>query len=205
MLLIGLLFLFSQLVNSEGKALKSIKHNKNGILRISDVIEQESTIKGHQVKWPIESSFYEKRSHNSESNKGKTTKTSSHKGSRRCFCRLPSSVSCPDGCQTGPIAPQSSFPGPPYDVEEEWPWLQQNNNGDLTEIQFGTHPCGQYGWCCKSLYTSFDFLSRETSMINVTVSPQPKPLSLCVCVKFAIHYIRGVRGGGGGGGVAFLD
>ena len=170
MLLVGMLLLFAEVLDSRGKALKSMEDNTNGVSRGVDASEEafnkDTKFKRHQLR-PTEQGYNHERS----------SRKSRPKRLRRCFCGLPFGASCPSGfLETSfhwpfPVAPivPPSFPaeGPPFDVGDEWAWLQDGYDGELEQdpygwnwkermngnthvgSQFGTQRYGQHGWCCE--------------------------------------------------------
>lgn len=168
MLLVGILLLFAQVLDSRGKWLKSMEGNTKWASREMDASE-ETFGKDTKFKWhglsPIEQGYNHERSSRNEWNKDKSIQKSRHKRLRRCFCGLPFGASCPDGFLETcihwplPIAPivPPSFPaeGPSFDVGDEWAWLQDGYDGELEQDPYGwnwrermngnTHAGSQFG------------------------------------------------------------
>lgn len=178
-----LLLLLALVFVSKGKTINSLKQNANEIKKRIDVdelaVKKDIDFKRHEVR-PIEAGYNDRRFHNSkrkeESNLTKPPPT--HKRLRRCFCGISPGASCPDGFLetqirwndplAGPLVPPHfQSEGPPYDVGDDWSWLQDSYDGDLQQNaygwnwkerfndnsqagpQLGGYPCGQQGWCCK--------------------------------------------------------
>lgn len=176
-----LLFFFSPLLlGSEGKSINPFKQSSHEINLIhldKNAFKNADDFKRHEVR-PIEAGYNYRNSHKNNKLDENLTKTASRKRLRRCFCGLSPDASCPDGFLethiewndplVGPIVP-SNFPaeGPPYDVGDEWTWVQDRFDGDLQQNAYGWnwkdkfddnsqtgpqqagYPCGQQGWCCK--------------------------------------------------------
>lgn len=171
-----LLFLISHLVfESVGKTINPFEKNLNEIKRkvVFDehaVLKEDHDLKRHEVR-PIEAGYNHQHS-------PKNNRPANRKRIRRCFCGISPGASCPNGFQetqiqwndfpVGPLlSPHFPAEGPPYDVGDEWAWVQDNYDGELQqneygwnwkerfngnnqeEPQLGGYPCGQQGWCCK--------------------------------------------------------
>lgn len=175
------LLLFPQVFGSKGKTINPFENNSNEIKRRVVVGEhafrKDDDLERHEVR-PIEAGYNHQYSRKNNGQGENLTKPASRKRLRRCFCGLSPGASCPDGYLethiqwndplVGPLVPPH-FPaeGPPYDVGDEWAWVQDSYDGDLQQNaygwnwkekfngnnpegpQLGGYPCGQQGWCCK--------------------------------------------------------
>lgn len=167
--------LLSPLVfESKGKTINPFEINSNEIKRRvvlgENAFREEDNLKRHEVR-PIVAGYNHQHFR-------KNNRPASRTRRRRCFCGLSPGASCPNGylethiqwndLQVDSLVPPH-FPaeGPPYDVGDEWAWVQDNYDGDLQQNEYGWnwkerlngnneegpqlggYPCGQQGWCCK--------------------------------------------------------
>ena len=171
-----LFFLFSLGFGSKGKNINPLNQNKRKIDVDGHDFKKESDFKRREVR-PIEAGYNFQHSNKNNRLDENLIKQANRKRFRRCFCGLSPDASCPDGFLetqiqwndpfVGPLAPPH-FPaeGPPYDVGDEWSWVQDRYDGDLQQNAYGWNwkerfndnsqtgpqqggPCGQQGWCCK--------------------------------------------------------
>lgn len=168
------LLIFPLVFVTKGKTINPFQKNSNEIKRRvvfgEHVFRKEDNLQRHEVR-PIEAGYNHQHSR-------ENSRSASRKRMRRCFCGLSLSASCPNGylethiqwndLPAGPlVSPHFPAAGPPYDVGDEWAWVQDKYDGDLQqneygwtwkerfngnnleEPQLGGYPCGQQGWCCK--------------------------------------------------------
>lgn len=172
-LLLQLFILFPLAFGIKGKNINPLKQSSQEIKRRLEI--GEHAFKRYEAR-PIEAGHNNQHFHNRLDEH--LTKPASRKRSRRCFCGLSPGAGCPDGFLetqiqwndplVGPqVPPHFPAEGPPYDVGDEWAWVQDRYDGDLqqnaygwnwkerfndnsqTGPQQGGYPCGQQGWCCK--------------------------------------------------------
>lgn len=174
-----LFLLFALLFGSTGKTIDRMKQNVKEVTRTIDAEKLAAgaynDFKRREVR-PIEAGYSHRRFNRKNR---KEENVASPKQSRSCFCGIPQGFSCPDGFLetqihwndaplAGPVvSPHFPAEAPPYDVGDEWAWLQDRYDGDLQQDaygwnwkerfndnnqagpQLGAYPCNQQGWCCK--------------------------------------------------------
>lgn len=193
-----LLFFLSPLVlGSEGKSINPFQQSSHEIKLIQlhkNAFKNANDFKRHEVR-PIEADYKYRNSHKNSKLDENLTKIASRKRLRRCFCGLSPDASCPPGFLetqiewndplAGPIVPPH-FPAerPPYDVGDEWTWVQDRFDGDLQQNAYGWnwkdkfddnsqtgpqqdgYPCIQQGWCCKLIKAN----TTSTTLMQMCVA-----------------------------------
>lgn len=179
-----LLLLFASFLTSSGKTIHPLRQGEAKRKIETEKVDFESYIysKRREVR-PIEPGYrgqYFKRKN------GKEESATGPKEKRRCFCGIPQGFSCPDGFLTtqihwndaplagSPVPPNLPAEGPPFDVGDEWAWLQDAYDGylqhdvygwswkerlnDNVQVgpQLGASPRMQQGWCCKFKKDNFE-------------------------------------------------
>ena len=167
-----LVVLLANIILSSGKSIHQSVSSKQTTRRASG---GELGSRRREVR-PIEPGYNHHGFHQTDWKRKSQKKAAANKRLKRCFCGPYTSL-CPNGFSETEMdwpCPREQFVsphyppnGPPYEVGDDWAWLEDNYEGDLEKNVYGWnwdtnrrqngptgytydgYPCGHSGWCCE--------------------------------------------------------